>query len=164
MRRALPGLIAVFLAGCAGTTDRTPDGDIELPPSPLALSVSREVDPEGHLYARVQIRNASDHPVCIATDVLERETTFAMHIALRRRSHAPIAFRSPGYVPPPLPGVSTLEPGAEVSRRYPLSNRFAPTEGALVGYRDLEILARFSAGGCPGVFQYPIDSGWRPFD
>jgi hypothetical protein len=158
----LLALLAISATACAGRPgEGVPDPTFSQV-TPLAVKVSREVDPDGHLYALVQIQNRSDHRVCIDRDALDNGSSFAMHFDLRRRGRS-IGFRNPGYIPPPLLGISTLSPGATVERRFGMSNRFAVTEAELVSYRDLQVSARFDTRDCAGSSRSEVRTGWEPF-
>jgi len=162
MKIQLLALVAISVTACAGRPDgRVPD-PTPSQAAPLAVTVSRQVDSAGYLYALVQIQNRSDQPVCIDREALENSSSFAMHLDLRRGTRL-IGFRNPGYIPLPLLGTSTLSPGATVTRRFGMSNRFALTEAELVTYRDLQIAARFTAHDCGVSSRYEVGTGWQPF-
>lgn len=163
MRSAILSLTAIVATIWLPAAQGNARGHIGRSDAPLALTLSKEVDADGHLYALVRMRNQSDHPICIDRDILENDASWALHLDLRRRSHRPIAFGNPGYVPAPLEGVVTLQPGAEVTARTVVSIRFVVAERELVAARDLEMSAEFTARACAGAAKYRITTGWRPF-
>lgn len=73
----------------------------------------------------VAVTNQSPVPICIRSDALGNPYSHEMDLRLRDNRGRPVRLREPGFIPPPIEGIVSIEPGRTVRGRYYLDSRFA---------------------------------------
>lgn len=113
--RGLALFLILLVSACAASlqaTDNSPE---------LMISLSRD---DTTLVS--VIKNSSDGPICISSDVLQNEHTREVTVELRQGQRI-LKEIDRGYIPEPLRDYVRLEPGVGIVARYPLnSGRFPP--------------------------------------